>query len=194
MVELISVKDQFKFSNNTIFEEEVKPKNFVNIVQHNRDGTIVSERLQNNLIMTVGENYVGDVWRGRVNVYALDTASGLIAVGTGSTILNAGQSGLNAELLEISGGRMKVDTVTRADTSSGLSLACTFSTSGALDDAIAEVGLFGKGYDDDETTLLTPTYEPNTGALIARAIISGAAITKSDADEMTVTWYFAYAP
>ena len=194
MVELISMGDQLSVSISFSVKEDVKPKNFVNIVQHNDDGTIVSERLQNNLVMTIGENYVGDVWRGRSNVYALDTSSGLIAVGTGSTILNAGQSGLNSELLQISGGRMIVDTITRAETGSFLSLACTFNTSGALEDAIAEVGLFGKGYDDDETTLLTPTYAPDTGAMIARAIISGAAITKSDADNMTVTWIFAYAP
>jgi len=189
----VSERESTPRAGINVKEDVGRMKNEVEVVLK-RGGEVVSERKQNNLVTTIGRNYVGDAWTGRTDVYALDTGSGFIAVGNGSSILDVSQSGLGNELSQESGGRMLVQSVSRADSASGVEFSCTFSTSGAVGLGIDEVGLFGTGYDTDETTLLTPSLAPDTGALVARAVISGASIDKTESDTMDVSWRLTYAP
>lgn len=198
MIENLSVEDKpmLNISRNVHFAEDCgKFKNRVEIILRDAfTGEIKDYRNQVNVVTTIGRNFVGDNWIGRSNVYQLDTSSGLIAVGTGSATLAVGQSGLGTEVSQASGGRSVIGTVARANSASGLQLGVTFYSSGANATGINEVGLFGKGYSTDESTLLTPTLAPNTGALVARANVSGTGINKTSSDTLTVNWYLSYAP
>ncbi len=147
------------------------------------NGELVDE--VHNEITTVGRNWIGDRFRGRVGVSGIDTTNCYLAIGYSGGATTADMSALVDEAPIGSIGRTLIGSTYRDVTGSTIYITTWFYTSGGLG-PIQELGLFGTGYASDEVTHKPVSVEAGSGLLIARAIKD--VTNHNNGDNCSVEW------
>jgi len=130
------------------------------VVKDSKTGEVKVDRLEKNLVVTVGKNWIASRMQGTAS-----NVMGYMAVGTDSTAPAVGNTTLGAEVARVattvSGGTASTNTVT---------YVATFPA-GTGTGALTEAGILNAS---------------TSGTMLSRTTYS--VINKGSGDEMTVTW------
>ena len=128
------------------------------VVKDSKTGEVKVDRLEKNLVVTVGKNWIASRMQGTAS-----NVMGYMAVGTDSTAPAVGNTTLGAEVARVA--------VTSATASTNtVTYVATFGA-GVGTGALTEAGLFNAA---------------SVGTMLSRTTYS--VINKGSGDEMTVTW------
>lgn len=141
-----------------MFQDSLKVTGKVAVQIYDRDGALKEERLIDNLVVTVGKEFIASRMVG--------TASNVMshmALGSSSTAAAAGQTALGSEL-----GRVAISSGTASGTVA--TYVATFAA-GTATGAVVEAGLFNAS---------------SGGTMLCRTVFS--VVNKGADDSMVVTW------
>ena len=146
-------------------KERLAAKANVLVTVTDADGKIVDRFQQHNLVVTAGRNLLRDLLNNT-------SPAGLthVAIGTGTTAVNAAQTALVTEVFR--------DVITQRLTDVGqLTVTLYLSTSSANGSTLAEVGLFNAS---------------SSGTMYARVVLAST-IAKTSAIAVTFTWTLTFS-
>ena len=141
-------------------QDAIQMKGRLNIVLTDAFGAVKEQREVDNLVVTVGKNYIASRMKD-----ATATAMSHMAVGTTSTAAAVGDTTLGAE---IASSRTALTSTTV--TTNSVAYVCTFGT-GVGTGAVVEAGIFNAA---------------SAGTMLCRTVFS--VINKGASDTLTITW------
>lgn len=141
-------------------QDAIQMKGRLNIVLTDAFGEVKEQREVDNLVVTVGKNYIASRMKD-----ATATAMSHMAVGTTSTAAAVGDTTLGAE---IASSRTALTSTTV--TTNSVAYVCTFGT-GVGTGAVVEAGIFNAA---------------SAGTMLCRTVFS--VINKGASDTLTITW------
>jgi|TARA_R110001592_G_scaffold61672_4_gene188265 hypothetical protein len=141
--------------------DSLKPTGQLKIVLRDKDGNVKSEKIEKNLVVTTGLNYIA----ARMTDGSIPTDMSHMAVGTGTTSAAAGQTALVTESARVAltGGQGAPSTNTIVYTA-------TFAA-GTGTGALTEAGVLNAS---------------SSGTMLCRTVFS--AVNKGADDSVTITW------
>lgn len=145
-----------------MIRENLKTTGELKIVVRDKDGNIKDERLEKNLVVTTGLNFIADRMQGTPTKSAMSH----MAVGTDNTAVSAAQTALISQL----GTRVSL-TSTTVSTNTVQYVATFPSGASTHTGALVEAGIFNAG---------------TGGDMLCRTVFS--AVNKGDDDTVTITW------
>lgn len=141
-------------------QDAIQMKGRLNIVLTDAFGEVKEQREVDNLVVTVGKNYIASRMKD-----ATATAMSHMAVGTTSTAAAVGDTTLGAE---IASSRTALTSTTV--TTNSVAYVCTFGA-GVGTGAVVEAGIFNAA---------------SAGTMLCRTVFS--VINKGASDTLTITW------
>lgn len=143
-----------------MFNDSIKMKGKLNVVLTGPDGAVKESREFDNLVVTVGKNFIASRMKDTT-----DTAMSHMEVGTGSTAAAVGNTALETP---VASSRVSLNSTTVATNS--VAYVATFPA-GTGTGALTEAGIFNAS---------------SSGTMLCRTVFS--VINKGAADTLGITW------
>ena len=143
-----------------MFNDSIKMKGKLNVVLTGPDGAVKESREFDNLVVTVGKNFIASRMKDTT-----DTAMSHMEVGTGSTAAAVGNTALETPVAS-----SRVSLTSTTVTTNSVAYVATFPA-GTGTGALTEAGLFNAS---------------SSGTMLCRTVFS--VINKGAADTLGITW------
>lgn len=143
-----------------MFNDSIKMKGKLNVVLTGPDGAVKESREFDNLVVTVGKNFIASRMKDTT-----DTAMSHMEVGTGSTAAAVGNTALETP---VASSRVSLNSTTV--TTNSVAYVATFPA-GTGTGALTEAGIFNAS---------------SSGTMLCRTVFS--VINKGSADTLGITW------
>jgi hypothetical protein len=143
-----------------MFNDSIKMKGKLNVVLTGPDGAVKESREFDNLVVTVGKNFIASRMKDTT-----DTAMSHMEVGTGSTAAAVGNTALETPVAS-----SRVSLTSTTVTTNSVAYVATFPA-GTGTGALTEAGIFNAS---------------SSGTMLCRTVFS--VINKGSADTLGITW------